>query len=217
MLAGICWLLNGAAQSSAVSYNEDDKFIAAMKTNLKMLDTAGTASVLTMLANNFERIGNAEKKYWQPWYYAGLCYGFMAANVPDKTMIDPLTDKAVEYLDKAAQLSDKNSEISVLRAMLFNLKILVDPMTRWQTYSPESAALLQASKEQDPTNPRPYLIEARTKLFTPVAFGGGPDAARPIAEKALSNFAAFKPANSIAPYWGLAQAQALLAKINGTK
>jgi hypothetical protein len=64
-------------------------------------------------------------------------------------------------------------------------------------------------------NPRPYLIEARTKLFTPAAMGGGPEAARPMVEKALSNFTAFKPENTIAPGWGLVQTQKLQTKING--
>jgi hypothetical protein len=45
--------------------------------------------------------------------------------------------------------------------------------------------------------------------------GGGPDAARPIVEKALSNFKEFQPENSIAPVWGLAQTKMLQAKING--
>jgi len=139
----------------------------------------------------------------------------MAARVPDKTMIDPLTAKAGEYLEKASLLSKNNSEISALKAMITNTRILVDPMSRFQTYSAEAAAFLNEAREQNPLNPRPYLIEARTKMFTPAAFGGGPEATRPVVEKALSNYAAFKPESSIAPVWGLAQAQSLLDKING--
>jgi len=203
------------AQPTTSANAEDKKFISVMETNLKMLDTAGTAVTYIMLANTFERIGNAEKKYWQPWYYAALCYGFIAMNTPDKTMIDPLTEKAGEYLAKATLLSNNNSEISALQGMITNTKILVDPITRWQTYSAEAAAFLKAAKDQNPLNPRPYLIEARTKLFTPAAMGGGAEAARPVIEKALSNYTAFKPENSIAPGWGLVQTQKLLARING--
>lgn len=193
---------------------EDKKFITVMETNIKILDTASTAGTFTMLANTFVRIGNAEEKYWQPWYYAALCYGFIAMNTPDKPMIDPLTAKAEEYLAKATQLSNNNSEISALQGMITNTKILVDPITRWQTYSAEAAAFLKNAKEQNPLNPRPYLIEARTKLFTPAAMGGGKEAARPLVEKALSNFTAFKPENTIAPGWGLVQTQKLQTKIN---
>jgi hypothetical protein len=199
----------------ATATTEDKKFIAIMETNLKILDTAATAGTYIMLANTFERIGNAEKRYWQPWYYAALCYSFMAINTPDKTMIDPLAAKAGEYIAKAISLSNNNSEISALQAMIANTKILVDPVARWQTYSTAAAAFLQTAKEQNPVNPRPYLIEARTKMFTPAAMGGGPEAAKPIIEKALNNFTAFKPENSIAPVWGLVQTQKLQAKING--
>ena len=214
LLSSFCILSCSTAQPT-MGAPEDKKFIAVMETNLKILDTAGTANTFTMLANTFERIGNAETKYWQPWYYAALCYGFMAMNTPDKTLIDPLTTKAEEYIAKAILLSNTNSEISALQAMITNTKILVDPITRWQTYSAEADAFLKTAKEQDPLNPRPYLIEARTKLFTPAAMGGGPDAARPIVEKALSNFTAFKPENTIAPGWGLLQTQKLQTKING--
>ena len=203
------------AQSTASAPAEDKKFITTMETNLKMLDTASTAETYSMLANTFERIGNAEKKYWQPWYYAALCYGFMAMGTPDKTMIDPLAAKAEEYIAKATLLSSNNSEISALQGMISNTKILVDPISRWLTYSADAAAFLKTAKEQNPLNPRPYLIEARTKMFTPAAMGGGAEAARPLVEKALNNYAVFKPENSIAPGWGFMQTQKLQAKING--
>lgn len=192
---------------------EEIKFVSIMEATIKMLDTAASPATYTMLANTFERIGNAEKKYWQPWYYAALCYSFMAINTPDKTMIDPLTMKAGQLLEKATSLSSENSEISALLGMISNTKILVDPIARWQTYSAEAAAFLKTAKEQNPLNPRPYLIEARTKLFTPAAMGGGAEAARPVIEKALSNYASFKPVSSIAPVWGLVQTQKLQARI----
>jgi hypothetical protein len=94
-----------------------------METNLKILDTANTSTTLIMLANTFERIGNAEAKYWQPWYYAALCYEFLALKSPDKSMIDPLTEKAESYLEKATLLSKDNSEISALLGMIINTKI----------------------------------------------------------------------------------------------
>lgn len=197
------------------SIQADKKFISAMESNIKILDTASTAVTYTLLANSFERIGNTEKKYWEPWYYAALCYGLMAVNTPDKSLIDPLAAKAEEYITKATAISKNNSEISALQGMISNTKILVDPISRWQTYSAEAAAFLTTAKEQNPLNPRPYLIEARTKLFTPAAMGGGPEAARPMIEKALENFTNFKAPNSIAPMWGLVSTQKLHSRING--
>jgi len=54
-----------SAQPSAAPVAEKT-FISTMETNLKILDTVSTGATLTMLANSFERIGNAEKKYWEP-------------------------------------------------------------------------------------------------------------------------------------------------------
>ena len=203
----------GNAQTAENKISGEAKFLAAMQSNLKMLDTAKSAETYIMLSNNFERIGNAEKKYWEPYYYASFCYALMAANTPDKTKIDFLATKAEEYLQKAEAIAQNNSEISALHAMIINTKILVDPISRFQTYSIESASYLKLSKEQNPGNPRPYLIEARTKLFTPEAMGGGATAAKPIIEKAIALFNDFKQENSISPNWGSGQAEKLYEKV----
>lgn len=203
----------GFAQLNTAS-NPDAKFTTAMEASLKILDTASTADTYIMLANNFERIGEADKKNWQPYYYAALCYAYMAVNVKDKTRIDPLASKADVYLQQAVLLSSNNSEIVTLQAMLLNLQILVDPVNRFQDYSVQSAEYIKKAKEWNPANPRPYLIEGRTKLFTPAAFGGGPGAAKPVLEKAIALYKAFIPENSIAPVWGLSQAEKLLVKVN---
>jgi hypothetical protein len=214
LLISLCAGACGIAQPTT-SATEDKKFIIAMESNLRILDTASSGATLVTLANSFERIGHTEQKYWQPWYYAALCYGFLAVNTPDKTLIDPLTAKAEEYINKALLITNNNSDLSTLQGMITNTKILADPMTRWQTFSAEANVFLETARKQDPLNPRPYLIEARTKLFTPAAMGGGPDAARPLIEKALNNFSLFIPENSLSPVWGLEQTKKLLARING--
>jgi hypothetical protein len=137
--------------------------------------------------------------------------------VQDKTKIDPLASKADEYLQKGILLSSNNSEILTLQAMLLNTKILVDPVNRFQEYSVQSAEYIKKAKEQNPANPRPYLIEGRTKMFTPPAFGGGPEAAKPIIEKAILMYKEFTPENSIAPKWGYSQAEKMLARVNSGK
>lgn len=213
MIAMLVISATGFAQLSTTN-NADAKFASAMEANLKILDTATTADTYIMLANSFERIGEADKKNWQPYYYAALCHAYMAVTVQDKTRIDPLASKADDYLQKAILLSSNNSEIFTLRAMLLNLQILVDPVNRFQEYSVQSAEYIKKAKELNATNPRPYLIEGRTKLFTPTAFGGGPEAAKPVLEKAIALYKAFIPENSIAPVWGLSQAEKLLAKLN---
>jgi hypothetical protein len=199
------------AQTSAVAVNT--KFVSAMETNLKVLDTASAPETYMLLANNFERIGNAEQKQWQPYYFASFCYGVMASNVPDKSKVDPLLDKADRYLVLADAIEKNNSEISTLRGMLLYTRLSVDPMSRWRLLGTEASDQLTKAKDQDPSNPRPYFIEANAKLRMPEGLGGGPKAAKSSVEVCLEKFKTFVPANTIAPNWGKAPAEKLLKSI----
>ena len=200
----------GIAQTNAAA---DPAFIRAMESNIKLLDTASSPESYHQLGNNFERIANAAKDQWQPYYYAGFCYAVMAFQTKDKTQVDAIADKADSFLNKADALTPGNSEISTLRAMINNTRILVDPRSRWQELSAVSEGWIVKAQQQDPGNPRPWYIQARTKLYTPAMLGGGPDAALPVLEEALTRFSKFQPANSIAPNWGYTEAQKLLAQL----
>ena len=205
-------LITGSSQLFAQTSIEDGKgmnkkFVAAMETNLKLLDTASAPATFIILANNFERIGKAEKNQWQPFYYAAFCYAVMAGNVPDKSKIDMLAEKAISYLAVANALEKNNSEISSLQGLVLYTRVLVDPMSRWQTIGKEATDQLAKAKQQDPANPRPYLIEARAKLHIPEGLGGGPKAAKATIDECLAKFKTFVPANSIAPGWGKIQAE----------
>lgn len=202
--------VQGIAQSTNPT---EAAYIRAMESNIKTLDTASSPESYLQLANNFERIANAAKDQWQPFYYAGFCYSVMAFQTKDKTQVDAIADKADSFLNKADALKPGNSEISTIRAMINNTRILVDPRSRWQELNSVSEGWITKAQQQDPSNPRPWYIQARTKLYTPAMLGGGPDAALPVLEEALTRFSKFQPANSIAPNWGYADAQKLLAQL----
>jgi len=192
----------------------NSKFEKAMSDNLKSLDTAKSAGAFMALANNFDRIANAEKKEWLPYYYAAFCYTMLALNSPNVDQIDPLADKAESYLSKAGELSAKNSEISCLYGMLTAARITVDPMNRWQQMSSDLQTYLARSKAENPNNPRPYLLEANTTLRTPESMGGGRIAAKPIVEEAIKKYETFKPENPLYPNWGKDNAVGLLQTIS---
>ena len=68
------------------AYSQSEKYVAAMQKTLTLFDSAKTVEDFTTMANNFERIGDAEKTQWLPYYYAGLALstsGWMPA-VTDK-------------------------------------------------------------------------------------------------------------------------------------
>jgi hypothetical protein len=206
---------NVNAQTSNTSVKQSSAFEAAMLTNIRQMDTASGPASLITLANNFERIGNAEKTKWQPFYYASYCYTAMAFMSPDKSKIDWLADKAEALLQQADAIDKNNSEISCMFAMINSCRIMVDPVSRFQTKGKEVNMLLAKAMQENEGNPRIYLLQARMQLRTPEAFGGGKNVAKASAETAIEKFKTFVPENAIAPSWGEQQAKALLAKING--
>lgn len=201
----------GSAQESDKS--KDPAFVKIMETSIRALDTASSATSLLQLANNFERIGNTAKSAWQPFYYAGFCYTNLALNTPDKSQVDALAEKAASFLIRAEALQPGNSEVSTVQAMVANARLLVDPPARYQELSIVAAGWLKKAHEQNPSNPRPYYVESRTKLKTPPMLGGGPEAALPLLEEAVKKFEQFQAASSIDPNWGSQDAQKLLAQL----
>lgn len=211
----IALISTSKAQTANNSIKPTSAFEAAMLSNIKQLDTASGAASLMNLANNFERIGNAEKTKWEPFYYASYCYVIMAYVSPDKSKIDWLADKSEALLQQAEAIDKNNSEISCMFATINSCRIMVDPMSRFPAKSQEVNAMLAKATQENAGNPRIYLLQARMQLRTPEAFGGGKAVAKASAETALEKFKSFVPATVIAPAWGEQQAKALLAKING--
>ena len=192
-------------------FAQSEKFTAAMKKNLTALDTSfkNPADLLTV-ANNFERVANAEKNQWLPYYYAALCqvnYGFMEQN---KEKIDGYADKATTLISKADSLSPNNSEISCVKSMIASCHMMVDPMQRWQEYGQESSSNMEAAMQQDPANPRPYYLKGQSLKYTPEQFGGGCKTAKPQLQIALDKYAVFKPSSEISPNWGKERVEMLI-------
>jgi hypothetical protein len=200
---------------SFLSFSQSDKYAGAMKKNLAAMDTAfKNPANLLALANNFERIANAEKNQWLPYYYAAFCqvnYGFMEQ---DKDKVDVIADKATDFINKADSLMPNNSEISCIKSMIASCHMLVNPMQRYMEYGPESNSNMEKAMEQDPANPRPYYLKGQGLKYTPEQFGGGCKTAKPALQTALDKYAAFKPASELHPNWGQAQVEGLIKTCN---
>jgi tetratricopeptide (TPR) repeat protein len=177
--------------SVLVSSGQSDKYIAAMKKNLALFDSAKTTADLRAVSNTFERIGDAEKTQWLPYYYAGLALSTSGWN-DAKVDKDENSARINALCDKAEAL-DKNSEIYVLRNMSATQQMMVDPQTRWQKYGADARKDLEIAIQLNPDNPRIYYLQGESMLGTPVAFGGGKDKAKPLFEKSIALFKTDKP------------------------
>ena len=186
---------------------QSDKYQKAMTANLAKFDSAKTAQDFQTLSASFERIANAEKNQWLPYYYAAqaqIIYGFVK-NTPAEN--DAIAEKAEKWLNTADSLQKDNSEISCLRSMAATLHMMVNPMQRYMQYLPDIEKALAAAKKQDPTNPRPHFIQGQNLKGTPEQFGGGCKTAKPVMQQALALYATFKPSSPLHPNWGKSQAQ----------
>jgi hypothetical protein len=188
---------------SLATYAQSDKYVPAMKKNIAMLDSAIQKGNAKELANNFERIGDAEKTQWLPYYYAAYAQILTTYTEKDRSKIDPIADKAEELITKAEAIAGKeNSETAVIKSMIATAHMSIDPQSRYMQYSAAINSNIEKAKTMDPTNPRPVYLEAQQKFYTPPAFGGGKDVAKPLFEKALAMYDTFKPAGELHPSWG---------------
>ncbi len=192
-----------------IAHAQSDKFESAMKANLALFDSAKTTQDFQTIANNFERIGDAEKTQWLPYYYAGLALS--TSGWIDQKMDKDANSTRINGLCDKAEAIEKNSEIYALRNMSATQQMIVDPQTRWATYGQQAKAALDKGKRLDPNNPRLYYLEGQSVFNTPAAFGGGKDKAKPIFEKSVALFKEAKP-KPLYPNWGREQAADMLAK-----
>ena len=212
------FLFIAAILFSTYSFSQNEKYIKAMEQLVPAVDTTRDADKLTNLANSFQRIADAEKNQWLPYYYAALANvsaAYMMSmgqmGMADKT--DPIADKAEGLLSKAEELSKDNSEIYVVKKMIASLRLIGDPQNRYMTYGPLAEQALTTAKSLNPANPRVTLLEAQDKFFTPEQFGGSKTEAKKLFEESIKKYEAFKPETSIHPSWGLKQAQLFLSQI----
>jgi len=203
-------------------FGQTDKFTTAMQSKLSLMDSAKDVNGLKDIGAAFERIGDAEKTQWLPYYYAALANvnagnqvmsasGMNLSNISDKT--DPLADKAEEMLNKAEALSKDNSEIFVVKKMIATLRLMGDPMNRYMTYGPEGAQALETAKKLNPDNPRIYVLEGMDKFYTPEQYGGSKEEAKKLFETALQKYASFKLESNIHPNWGKNLVDGLMAQM----
>lgn len=195
------------------AFSQSAKYAEAMQKNLSKFDSAKSTEDYQALAATFERIGDAEKTEWLPYYYSTIALltpGWTDAKI-DK---DANAQKIKSLLDKADPLANDNSdkaELLAVRNMTATQQMLVDPQSRWMTYGQEGAGYLKQAKELDPENPRLAYLEGAGIFGTPEQFGGGKAKAKPVLEKAVALFKAEKP-KPMHPQWGQKIAEDMLAQ-----
>ena len=212
-------LLFSASLLMVTAFAQSEKYIKAMEAKVPAVETTRSPEELRELANTFERIADAEKTQWLPYYYAALAQAnaglFMTVGTEGgkAAKTDPIADKAEELINKAEALSKDNSEIYIVKKMIANLRMMADPMNRFMQYGPIAQQALETARKLNANNPRVYLLEGQDKFYTPEQYGGSKVEAKRLFEEANAKFASFKPASSIDPTWGKGTTQYFLSQI----
>lgn len=156
------------------------------------------------LGATFKQLADEQKNDWLAYYYAGTCYALCALESP-KDEIDHLCQQAENFVKTADSLSKNNSEILVLKSMIFAARILVNPQTRAHKYGAQSLKYANEAIRLDSENPRAYLLKAQNVLNTPKTLGGGKEKALPIFKIALDKYNKAKTSSPLYPHWGKQQ------------
>lgn len=199
--------------AACTSYAYSTNYEEVMKTNISKINEMKSSTELTTLANQFQRISNAEKDKWLPGYYAAYCYvastfyGEMSADDKHKQL-----DFAQAEIDKLLKTNSKESEIFALQAFIYQIRIT--DMSKGFKYSSLASEALATAENLNDKNPRVYYLTGSNTFHTPKMFGGGKEKAKPYLEKAAKMFETQKPENELSPNWGKEHNSQLLSQCN---
>jgi hypothetical protein len=173
-----------------------------MLSNIETLNQTQNTEELIQLTNTFDRIAQKETEQWLPLYYSS--YANVSVLFFDRALSNEAKnnylDKAQQKLDEARKITDLESEIAVLQALIYQMRI-TDP-SLGQKYSILSNAALAKAITLNSENPRAYYLKGNNVFHTPKQFGGGKTKAKALFEKAASLFSSEGNRNQLMPSWG---------------
>ncbi len=207
--------------SSALFAQEKTKFQQAMGSTLGKMATAKTADEYQAIANTLARIADNEKEEWAPVYYNAFITTFRSFETENKVAAAALVAKAdplvLSTLELETVKADKNiqSEIHTLLAMMYNARMMENPMVLGAKFMPLSAQALGTAAGLNADNPRVWLLKGQNLFYTPEAFGGDKVKAKELLQKALLLFEKEEKqeAQNFMPRWGKGQAESILKQM----
>ena len=194
---------------SSMTFANDDKYTEQMSKNIDAVYKAQTNEQFQQAINAFERIGNAEKTKWEPFYYASFGYLMQATREQDGGKKDQLLDLAAASLDKAKAVKESESEIVALEGFIHMIRLTVDPATRGPQYSGMAMQSFGKAIGLNPENPRALAFMAQMQYGTAEFFKSSTAEACATLAKSLEKFASFKTDNQLAPQWGKGMAEGM--------
>lgn len=198
--------------ASNFAFATSDKYIESMQKNIETVYTAQSIPDIQNAVNALERIGEAEKTKWEPFYYASFGYVMMANREKESVAKDGYLDLALKSLERAKALQPNDSEIIALEGFVHMIRVTVDPASRGQQYSGMAFQSFGKAVAINPENPRALCLLAQMQYGTAQFFGSPTTEACGTLTKSLEKFESYKSENILAPKWGKGMAEGLKAK-----
>lgn len=180
---------------------QDGAYQQAMGKAMTEFGQAKTAEGFKSASNSFARIAENNQGQYLPDYYAALTLITQTFYMKDAAERDAIADKALKHIEAAEKLSPENDELEVLRGFALTAKMVVDPASRGQKYSPMIAMHYGKAMQMDPENPRAAAMMARNELGMAQFFGSEPTKACALAQKSIGLFEKEK-VEGFSPSWG---------------
>jgi hypothetical protein len=189
--------------SSFFASANDEKYINQMTKNIEAIYKAKTPEEYLAAINALDRIANAEKTKWEPYYYASFGYILLATGEKDGGKKDAYLDLAKQGLDKASAILPNDSELIALEGFVHMIRVTVDPATRGPQYSMMAMQTFGKAVGLNPNNPRALSLMAQMQFGTAQFFNQQPTEACETAKRAASLFESeVSTPNSLLPRWG---------------
>lgn len=193
----------------SVSFAQD-KYTTQMLKSIESIYNAKTTDEYQSAINSFDRIGNAEKTKWEPFYYSAWGYLMIATNEKDGAKKDQFLDLSAAALAKASAVNENESEIIALDGFIQMIRVTVDPATRGPKYSSLAMQAYNKALAINPENPRALGLLAQMQFGMARFFNSATTEACATAAKSLEKFQSYQSPNAVAPKWGKGMSEGLV-------
>jgi hypothetical protein len=192
----------------------DAKFVETMQKHIQTVYTSQSVEEIQGAVNAFDRIADAEKTKWEPFYYSAFGNVMMANKEKDGAKKDTYLDLALKGVESAKAIVPNESEVIALEGFIHMIRVTVDPASRGQQYSGMAFQSFGKAVAVNPENPRALALLAQMQYGMAQFFGSPTTEACATLTKSLEKFESYKSENPLAPQWGKKMAEGLKTKCN---
>ncbi len=191
-----------------------DEFIIRGKETIRTAIANWNEGEMIAARAYFERGLNFGEKEWLFRYY--IAYSddqlvhYYQAKSDKKTALKYLND-GIDHLNKVIKIDKNFADGYGLLSSLYGEKMGIQPWTGIM-YGSRSSTLIRKAIQLEPENPRLYMIQGTSSMFTPEKWGGSKEKAKELYLKAAELFKSDHPSPTM-PDWGQSDIYAWLGQL----